>query len=458
MDLDFHPSPHEAAAKAIESKPALAKSVWKQLLPELRVRAFTVANVESTNVLQAIRDEAASLPRGTRWDGAKSAIQTALEPYLGEGAEWRAEMIMRVNCFQAFSADSWRTAQADEATTALQYLHGDCKVPTPSHLALNGVILPKNDPFWETHTGPWGHIGCVCYFRTMSDDQVADEKKADENRDPADRLVMEGPARTKLNEGTLVRSGRAYDVSAPSDTDAFHWHPDDMTLRADQLQAKYDPEIWREFVKLAKAEKLADNVTLWDWINEPSYRRRTHDLPIVQEPKSFATIPEARAWAAANMHPDKLGLSDAEREALIDNQHSSAAVNEMLIGRRDPDPELTARVRRLDAAIAKSEVKEPLVVWRGASSHRWDNLQAGEIREQQAFVSTTLAEQQQDFKEHAWIKIHVPAGTKAIYMDKLDQLEDHADEAELLLARKIKLKILSVAKREGVTYIEAEIV
>lgn len=274
MLFSFKPTPHEEAAALIEGKPPLVKRIFNELLPELRGRAFTVAGIQSANVLQAIRDEVAAVPRGQKWNDSKAAIAQALEPYLGDGTEegsatrTRAELVLRVNSYQAFSSAAYRTAHEDPVTTHLQYLHGDCDVPTPSHLALNGVVLPKDDPFWLTHTGPWGHLGCVCYFRTMSPGQVAEVKAKDEKRNPEDQLVVEGPALRKLNEGTLVRGSRTYDVSPPSDPNAFHWHPDNLRIDLAQLKERYDPEVWAVFETFAKKETIDGVTTVWKWLTE----------------------------------------------------------------------------------------------------------------------------------------------------------------------------------------------
>ena len=267
MNFSFTPAPHEEAAALIEEKPAIVKSVFNALLPELRGRAFTVAGITSANVLQAIRDEVAAVPRGQKWADSKSAIAAALEPSLGEGADARAEIVLRVNAYQAFSSSAWRVAQEDDVTTHLQYLHGDCEVPTPSHLALNGVILPKDDPFWEDHTGPWGHLGCVCYFRTMSPDQVDEERTKDEKRNPEDQLVVEGPALKRLNEGKLIRGTRDYDVSPPDKDEGFRWHPGDLRLDLATLKERYDPEVWSVFESFCRNNTIDGHTTVWDWLN-----------------------------------------------------------------------------------------------------------------------------------------------------------------------------------------------
>lgn len=262
----------------IKGKSPVASKVFYGLLPELRGRAFTVSGVEGANVLQRVRDAIAALPQGIgpdgeafTWESQKALIVDELEPFLGEeGAQVRAQTLLRTSGFQAFSSVIWNVAQADEDTTHLQYIHGDqAKDPTPSHEALDGIVLPKDDPFWLTHTGPWGHLGCVCYVRPMNPDLVEEERAKDaEQKNPEARNVIEGPALDQLRNGTFMRDGRRYDVSAPEDPGAFRWHPDDLRLPLGQLKERYDAPVWEAFEVWARGTMVGDKTSVWDWLGQ----------------------------------------------------------------------------------------------------------------------------------------------------------------------------------------------
>lgn len=273
METDFTSAPHKEAVALITGKPVVVKRVFNQLLPEIKARAFTVAGIESANAMQRIRDAVAAVPlggeAGMTWDEAKKSIVDELDPYLGDGADRRAELVLRVNTFQAYSASIHEAGMADEDCTHFQYLHGECEVPTPSHLALNGIVLPKDDPFWETHTGPWGHLGCVCYKRPMNPDQVDAEKAKDEDRNPEDKNVITGAALKKLNQGEIVRGTQRHDVSIDGpDNSGFKWSPGDFKIPLADLEKKYDPEVWSEFQSFAQKQMLDAKRSVWDWLNE----------------------------------------------------------------------------------------------------------------------------------------------------------------------------------------------
>lgn len=262
MDVSLEPRPHEEAAALIRGKSLVSREVFDGLLPELRGRAFTVTGLQGADVLQRVRESVASLPEGV-WDEAKGDIVKELEPFLGDGADRRAETLLRTHGFEAFQAANWRVAQEDADTTHLQYLATEDSHVRDTHLALNGIVLPKDDPFWQDHYPPW-EWGCRCRVRAMNPDLVDEARAEDENRAPDDQLVLEGPALQKLREGELLRNGQRYDVLPPEN--GFRWQPDDLRLPLDELRQRYDPEEWSAFEAWAKSNVVGDGRSVWEWL------------------------------------------------------------------------------------------------------------------------------------------------------------------------------------------------
>lgn len=326
MDADFTPAPNKTAVAFLANKKPVSSKIFYGLLPELRARAFTIAGIQGANLLQDARDAVAAVAAGSQtWDEAKADIANQLEPYLGEeGSQAKAELVLRVNGYQAFSTSLYQTAQADDDTTHLQYLHGECKVPTPSHQALNGIILPKDDPFWQTHTGPWGHLGCVCYFRPMNPDLVADERDADVKRAPDNKNVIEGAAQRQLQHGDIIRDGVHYNISPNGpDNTGFTWHPEDLRIPLDQLEAKYDPDTWSDFQEWAQKTKLdggsatGQGQTVWDWLNGSS-PSGGGTAPTPTRRKSTSALPRRPAAPAVPQKPAAQGIvEDALRAAKL---------------------------------------------------------------------------------------------------------------------------------------------
>ncbi len=275
MAFDFSPKPHDEAVALIRGKPVVTRAVFDALLPELRARAFTITGIEDATVSQRIRDRIADLPQGSTWDDVKADVVADLEPHLGDGAERRAELLLRTHGFQAFQASNWRVAQEDADTTHLQYLATEDDRVRDSHLALNGIILPKDDPFWEKHLPPW-EWGCRCRVRPMNPDLVDEARAQDEQRAPEDKLVLEGPVADRLRDGQLQRGGRSYNVTPPSETDrdGFTWHPDDLRLPLIELEKRYDVPVWSAFREAAQRVTVQGAITVWDWLKGVKLKRK----------------------------------------------------------------------------------------------------------------------------------------------------------------------------------------
>lgn len=80
------------------------------------------------------------------------------------GRNWRTRVIYDTNLRQSYNAG--REAQmADPALRKTRpyglYRHGGSLDPRPEHLAWDGLVLPLDDPWWDTHT-PQNGWGCRC--------------------------------------------------------------------------------------------------------------------------------------------------------------------------------------------------------------------------------------------------------------------------------------------------------
>jgi len=91
------------------------------------------------------------------------------------GRNWRSRVIFETNVRQSYHAG--REAQmADPELKARRpyalYKHGDSTHPRPEHLAWDGLVLPVDDPWWNTHS-PQNGWGCKCKKFLLNDRDVA---------------------------------------------------------------------------------------------------------------------------------------------------------------------------------------------------------------------------------------------------------------------------------------------
>lgn len=79
-----------------------------------------------------------------------------------KGEAWRTRVIYKTNAATSYAAG--RMAQLRAAGFPyFVYFHGGSLEPRLQHLAWNGLVLPSDHPFWDTHAPPNGW-GCKCYL------------------------------------------------------------------------------------------------------------------------------------------------------------------------------------------------------------------------------------------------------------------------------------------------------
>ena len=116
IDFLTDPVPHEEARAAIAGKPAVARDVFDGLPDELKGRAFTISGIEDFDTLEAVRAELAELPAGADWDKTKHEIVARISPWFTpEGAEARAETLMRHHAFAGYEGMVTMVAELDKA-------------------------------------------------------------------------------------------------------------------------------------------------------------------------------------------------------------------------------------------------------------------------------------------------------------------------------------------------------
>lgn len=95
------------------------------------------------------------------WAGFTGDDRTTDRPQGGKGLAWRTRVIYETNLLTSYAAGR-RAQLEDGGYTHWMYKHSDfVQRPRPHHVALNGIVRSKDDPFWQTHYPPNGW-GCRC--------------------------------------------------------------------------------------------------------------------------------------------------------------------------------------------------------------------------------------------------------------------------------------------------------
>lgn len=264
------PVPHDEAVARIADKPAVMRDVFDQLPDEMRARAFTITGVEDFDVLEAVRDQLATLPAGADWETVKKQIVGQISPWFTpEAAEARAHLLMSHHAFAAYSSTQARIM--DEMIDVFpyrQYLStGDGKVRA-SHAALHGVILPARHDFWTKHTPPW-EWNCRCQVVELTEEDRDEELERDGNRAPENRQVLQGTALKQLDQGSLNRGLSVnVDVRTPKERGGnYEWSARDAALPYEEIKQRWSTPVADAFEGWAARIFIDLGSTLMDWLS-----------------------------------------------------------------------------------------------------------------------------------------------------------------------------------------------
>lgn len=139
---------------------------WNDIQKAAHDKAFMVAGATKADLLTdlaAATDRAIS--EGKTLEAFRKDFMATIEKngwrgFTGDESAakraWRTRIIYTTNCSTSYAGG--RHAQLQHLSTWV-YRHCDGEMhPRPQHLAWDGLTLPQNDPFWDSHYPPngWG--------------------------------------------------------------------------------------------------------------------------------------------------------------------------------------------------------------------------------------------------------------------------------------------------------------
>jgi hypothetical protein len=175
----------------------LPTEAWDDITLAAHDRAFVVAGAQGADLLADLRDAMdAAIENGTgleqfRKDFARIVAQNGWTGWTGEGTPggvaWRTKVIYQTNMATSYAAGRFKQLSDPDLLKILpywQYHHNDSVMhPRPLHVSWDGLTLPPDHPFWETHFPPNGW-GCQCWVSAVSQDDFMAAIAA--GRGPAD--------------------------------------------------------------------------------------------------------------------------------------------------------------------------------------------------------------------------------------------------------------------------------
>lgn len=154
---------------------------WDDIERAAHDRAFIVAGAQGADLLEDLRGAVdRAIEQGTglgafRKDFSRIVAEHGWTGWTGEGSKggvaWRTKVIYQTNMATSYAAGRWKQLTDPDLLAIFpywQYHHSDSVLhPRPLHVSWDGLTLPPDHPFWQTHF-PLNGWGCMCWVTAVS--------------------------------------------------------------------------------------------------------------------------------------------------------------------------------------------------------------------------------------------------------------------------------------------------
>ena len=153
--------PFEEAIKFMRSLVPMRREEYDRLSQELKFRAFTIARVFSLDVINRIKERyVKAIERGETVSDIMQFLDETLEKIgISERNPYWLEVHARNNFLTAYNAGRWTQIVSAKTVKYLVYNAILDERTTKLCKSLDGVVRPKDDPFWDRFMPP-NHHNC----------------------------------------------------------------------------------------------------------------------------------------------------------------------------------------------------------------------------------------------------------------------------------------------------------
>ena len=300
----------KAATDYIKNKNLKVGFSYKDVWHEEHAASFTVAKAVQLDVLSDMHNAVIqAVEKGQSFDTFKKNLKPTLrqkgwwgrkemtDPLTGRtvdaqlGSDRRLKTIYNVNMRSAYQKGQYDRTMESDLHPYLMYRIGPSVKHRQDHESWDGLILPKNDPFWDSHFPPNGW-GCKCYTRAVTESQ---RKKYEAEGIPVP------PSASGSSGGTL------------------------------RIKSEAPPDTYRSFFneRTGTLERIPKGISPgFNWNQGNANRRTTALEQLVQKtqekaPEQFESIINSVLKSQANKN-DFYGFVEDALERKQDRQHSAA--------------------------------------------------------------------------------------------------------------------------------------
>ena len=202
---------------------------WTDLWQQQHDVAFVVAGAARDDLLADLRESVdAAIAEGETLASFRKRFDATVAKHgwdYNGGRDWRTRVIYGTNLRTSYAAGRYQQLQAVKSTRPYwRYRHSAASLePRHKHLAWDGLVLPADDPWWNTHYPPNGW-GCNCYVEALSLRDLERLGKDGPDRAPGlderEVTVGQGPDARTVTVPDGIDPGFAYAPGASPEGDA----------------------------------------------------------------------------------------------------------------------------------------------------------------------------------------------------------------------------------------------
>ncbi|PTP90099.1 phage minor head protein [Vibrio splendidus] len=171
--VNYGSLPFEEQIAYFRNKTNVPTERWTDIWKQAHDRSFMVAGAMKEDLLADFRsavDKAISEGKSLNWFKKEFNNIVAMHGWAHTGdANWRSKVIYEANMRQSYTAGrEQQIVQLKGSRPYGIYKHSGSEHPRHDHLSWNNLVLPLDDPWWDTHT-PINGYGCKCKKLTASE-------------------------------------------------------------------------------------------------------------------------------------------------------------------------------------------------------------------------------------------------------------------------------------------------
>lgn len=173
--VEYGALPFNEAIRFFRDKLNVPTERYDDLVKEMHAKGFMVAGAMKAELLTDLRG---AVDRVIAGGGTLESFRTDFDKIVSDhgwrykgGRNWRTRVIYHTNLRSAYNTGRWEQVTDPDVVRLrpyLMYRHSGSANPRPKHQAWNGLVLPYNDPWWDSHA-PQNGWGCNCRVDSVSD-------------------------------------------------------------------------------------------------------------------------------------------------------------------------------------------------------------------------------------------------------------------------------------------------